>query len=671
MPDYTEHYNLKKPKKTENYDINDVTRDNADLIDKALYEKVDKLPGKGLSTNDFTDNYKKKVDSLKNYDDTGVKEDINTNTARITKLEQKKDMLSQQMPWNTTSGESIHIQDASEWDENKLSLSGNMKQEKRSGKNYFNLNDKKSVDDLCTVDTNDWISVTYNNTSGTSVKYVNYKTNSSSKIKANTNYALFLEVKSVSGTGSIYIVSDGVTEEKSQFSVDTSINFSNLSNNKIYKYTITSRADLTDTAITTMLRSFVRFNTGQSGSITFRISVLEDTTVTVDNFEYEKYGAMPSTEFPSMPVVATGVQKIRQFGKNVCKITSVTGYNYISSIPTKPGKITINFDGNSMSIKSTENAYRIALTNIIQLLPNTKYTLSYTRTNNLADGGSARRYIYDYSEKDGYTLINALNSGDDGKMSYTFTTGESGAIALAWGYNNTASGSSSVIYDIQIEKGSVATGYEPYSEEINTLNLGSTELCAIVDANGTVVAQDSLEAKNGKWYIHPKVVKINAKNYVWNIITVAEGNLFRASLTKLNTIKKVSHIVVCNYFKGIIGSAGRADGNIYYNTGSNSIDIICNDFSTIEEFNNFITENDLIIYALANDETLKEITDTSLTTVLDKLYNNFKLQKGTNNVIVESENGVGVNMELTYMQDLQTKLNLLEAMCVSNASQEV
>lgn len=220
----------------------------------------------------------------------------------------------------------------------------------------------------------------------------------------------------------------------------------------------------------------------------------------------------------------------------------------------------------------------------------------------------------------------------------------------------------------------VATGVQTIKLNDNiiaTLDLGTTELCKIVDENGNVVAQDSLEAQNGKWYIHPKVVKINAKNYVWNIITVTEGNLFRAYLTKLNTIKKVSHIVVCNYFKGIIGSAGRADGNIYYNTGSNSIDIICNDFSTIEEFNNFITENDLIIYALANDETLKEITDTSLTTVLDKLYNNFKLNKGTNNIIVETDNGVGVNMELTYMQDLQTKLNLLEAMCVSSASQEV
>lgn len=41
--------------------------------------------------------------------------------------------------------------------------------------------------------------------------------------------------------------------------------------------------------------------------------------------------------------------------------------------------------------------------------------------------------------------------------------------------------------------------------------------------------------------------------------------------------------------------------------------------------------------------------------VLDKLYNNFELNKGTNNIIVESSNGVGVNLELDYMQDNNSK----------------
>ena len=42
----------------------------------AIADKVDKVPGKGLSTNDFTNEAKNKLDSLENYDDTEIKADI-------------------------------------------------------------------------------------------------------------------------------------------------------------------------------------------------------------------------------------------------------------------------------------------------------------------------------------------------------------------------------------------------------------------------------------------------------------------------------------------------------------------------------------------------------------------------------------------------------------------
>ena len=66
MPDYTQYYNLMKPKKGENYDINDTTNTNMDIIDTQLENKMDKVPGKGPSTNDFTNNYKNKPDTLQN-----------------------------------------------------------------------------------------------------------------------------------------------------------------------------------------------------------------------------------------------------------------------------------------------------------------------------------------------------------------------------------------------------------------------------------------------------------------------------------------------------------------------------------------------------------------------------------------------------------------------------
>lgn len=63
MSEYTEHYNLKKPSQSESYNVDDANTNNT-IIDRVLYEKVDKKSGKDLSTNDFTDGYKKKIDSM-------------------------------------------------------------------------------------------------------------------------------------------------------------------------------------------------------------------------------------------------------------------------------------------------------------------------------------------------------------------------------------------------------------------------------------------------------------------------------------------------------------------------------------------------------------------------------------------------------------------------------
>lgn len=46
------------------------------VVNTALSKKVDKVTGKGLSTNDYTTADKNKLESLKNYDDTAVKTDI-------------------------------------------------------------------------------------------------------------------------------------------------------------------------------------------------------------------------------------------------------------------------------------------------------------------------------------------------------------------------------------------------------------------------------------------------------------------------------------------------------------------------------------------------------------------------------------------------------------------
>lgn len=52
-------------------------------VNTALNNKVDKVSGKGLSTNDFTATYKNKLDGLENYDDAAIKSDIALNLSSI------------------------------------------------------------------------------------------------------------------------------------------------------------------------------------------------------------------------------------------------------------------------------------------------------------------------------------------------------------------------------------------------------------------------------------------------------------------------------------------------------------------------------------------------------------------------------------------------------------
>lgn len=104
MAEYTTHYNLKKPAKNENYNI-DVANQNNDIIDEKLYGKVDKKAGKDLSTNDFTNEYKKKLDTLKNYDDAEVIKQITSFNERAGKVEEANTEISKNVEALKTDNE--------------------------------------------------------------------------------------------------------------------------------------------------------------------------------------------------------------------------------------------------------------------------------------------------------------------------------------------------------------------------------------------------------------------------------------------------------------------------------------------------------------------------------------------------------------------------------------
>ena len=78
-------------------EIKEVVNTNADDLEN----KQPKEEGKGLSTNDFTNEYKEKLDGLNNYDDTVIKQDLNTIKEDISNIKEEQTNQNEKIQQNS------------------------------------------------------------------------------------------------------------------------------------------------------------------------------------------------------------------------------------------------------------------------------------------------------------------------------------------------------------------------------------------------------------------------------------------------------------------------------------------------------------------------------------------------------------------------------------------
>lgn len=165
----------------------------------------------------------------------------------------------------------------------------------RCGKNLFDYNDVNTVADEIEAGDNGWITAKFDNTEGSTIKFVNYFTNKIN-LKPNHKYNAFLEVKAVEGDAYIIPVSyyrplniDEYNKNEGQFITGFTLNFKDIKNGNIYNKVCVTDNTFKDLKIS--LRTFIQYNPGTKGAITFRLSLLEDTSVTPQTFVYEPYQA--------------------------------------------------------------------------------------------------------------------------------------------------------------------------------------------------------------------------------------------------------------------------------------------------------------------------------------------------------------------------------------------
>ena len=361
-------------------DITDIKSKNTEQ-DTNIANKVDKEAGKGLSSNDYTDAEKEKLASLSNYNDTEIKADItdikSTDTEqdkKIAELEKENIKLRNQIPNGQASGNNIHIEDSSDL-ELKWKLKGGHKQETRSGRNLYDIKNvgDRPIHPEISIDDDDWITVTADNSSGTSVKYVNYFTKNLN-LKPNTQYSLIAEFKKCTGDDSVSLSLVNNGNNEGQFNSNQSLEISSIkeNNTKKSKFIITTKADLSNTK--NGLRTYLYMPAGTSVIITFRLSVIEDTSVELDNFKYEKYEVSPSPDYPSEIETVSGSVKIDVVNNNL------SDFNV-----TQDGKVKVNEDG-TITING-KGGFSLSFRKFI-VKANTKYYLRWELISGTVSGAN-------------------------------------------------------------------------------------------------------------------------------------------------------------------------------------------------------------------------------------------------------------------------------------------
>lgn len=404
MSNYTEHYNLKKPLKTENYDV-DVANNNNDIIDEKIYNKVDKIPGRGLSTNDFTNEYKKKIDRIIE----GTKGDSAYQIAVKNGFEGTEKKWLESLKGDKgdkgelvalvkeEEGKNISIESAN-LPAIEVSIEGESQQTTRSGKNHFDASQIPSSTNIVVSD--------------------NGKTITMPIVTSGVGY--ISTTKKLSELCPKLKVGDIATLRFNR-------NLGNTYNNFIYLSGISLIWEMNASKKITqeMLDNYValyanRYNDGETGQC-----ILTDFSIMLSSetdTSWEPYGASPSPDYRSPIENIEGNIEIKDEGKNL----------YAGNGITINGTYSSNTSVNLGSRYLSEGTYTISLVNS---LPNNCYIY-------LGANGSI---AYDIKDK----------------ATFTLTKGQNVPIRLivkAGTYSNFTT-------KIMIEKGKVVTDYEPHQQQ--------------------------------------------------------------------------------------------------------------------------------------------------------------------------------------------------------------
>ena len=546
-------------------------------------------------------------------------------TNRIADLEEENSELAQQMPWNTTEiQESIYVADSARYSKNKLSLFGNMAQETRKGYNLL---------DISNIQTQEKYGVTITNNGDGTLTFNGTSTN---------NFGINTEIEPKTLLAGNYTKS---IPRDTNIKTGLTISLGTVSGGAIPKTTLqpstgTATFELEEDSTYNQLRMYIGSGTIFNNYV-LKWMIVKGTYTSETIPPFEQYGAMPSIEYPSMPVVTTGLQTVKKYSKNLCKrFINGSTYRYSAAFYLDCNLEKGKYYALSFTDLSVGNVY---YRNENVTGANGEYS-SYTITS------TGKRQTWIFLCKENNKNMGGLYFKDRG---YYFLK------------NNKQQEQPSNLVDVQLEEvtslSSLATSYEPYIGEDIALDLGTTEVCKITDQDGNVVAQDRAVHREvdgvKKWQWEKKVLKavINSK-------TGIKYNGLKNNNTAVDFHSQTLKNLPANVYSPIIEKITRYN---YLKPGSTTstnnfritvslANLGLEEFTTpevaVKALKNLITKKgDAIIYYKATEPIYEDCT-VDQSEALEKLYK-LQLEKGVNNIFVESKNGVTTELQLEYMQD--------------------
>lgn len=171
--------------------------------------------------------------------------------------------------------------------------------------------------------------------------------------------------------------------------------------------------------------------------------------------------------------------------------------------------------------------------------------------------------------------------------------------------------------NVQVEKGSTSTTYEPYYDY---------ELCKIGDY------QDVIYKENNKWYVDKYINKIvlngsenwdGTSNYYTNVLQ----NLIASTPATERILALSNNFLVQGYNY-------KSNNNLYFHPNKN-LQIEnpnASYYATLNDWKAWLSTHNTTVYYVLATSTTTEITETNLINQLEAIYN-AKLQSGTNTIM--------------------------------------